>query len=796
MAEPNDDPFAKYAPAASGGADDPSDPFAKYAPKPVSKPGVLESVGRGAVESALFGYDDKLGMDKERRELSRKTNPWAHFFGELVGGAAPMAAAMLLPTGVGQAAAGARGANLATKAAGLVRSAFVPGEIGTLGQAAGQGAKLGIVGGALSGSGHAEVKPEDSYLDAAKERLTGAVKGAGVGAMAGAPLGAAGYGLYRAAQGIGTKLASARAETEPGVRGAIVKATQKLEEDRIAPQDIINGIVGEFPSASDVAKGGMGRRFWGSAANRQPWTREEIEQVVAMAAQDQKPAAISAAMKSHNNGVGPGEDAIGTILSELEQRHLGPLNIVDRASMVRPGSGKNTQMSMRAVAATPGEAAAEASEGLLQRQLGTQERIGQVLARQLESPDLEAAAAKHTEALREAGSRAYALAEAQEAPFNLVPILDDWIKKYGGKGGPIPSGIEKNIADFLGKAKAPPTTLEDFKLARQGLTDAIDREVIQTASGAKLSNLGGRLSDLKKELTDAVAKTNPAWEEANLLWRDGKAATDAMEAGAKMTTRLGSSSREHLSEFTAAQAAEKKAGEQVLAARQAILGPNKRRAPTDVEVAAATPAQQRQLALAQAKLEAAQTKQRLFKVGLARAISDTFANQGETADVTRRLLTPGAQKILRQVMGEDADQLFAVLRAEQAMARTYQSMATGSQTTPLAEHIKEHNYAPNLEASMMNPLTWLGPGMRYVQEYMARGINNPRNAELMKLYTGTDPLKQLQALRDMQTLHVTRSNAGNRAGKPIVGASGPASDALLGDLYGSEYIPAAQKTRQ
>jgi hypothetical protein len=69
---------------------------------------------------------------------------------------------------------------------------------------------------------------------------------------------------------------------------------------------------------------------------------------------------------------------------------------------------------------------------------------------------------------------------------------------------------------------------------------------------------------------------------------------------------------------------------------------------------------------------------------------------------------------------------------------------------------------------MANPLTWANPALRLAQEYAARTINARRNSDLMKLYTETDPLKQLEALRAMQALHTARSRAGNIVGKPAV----------------------------
>ena len=82
---------------------------------------------------------------------------------------------------------------------------------------------------------------------------------------------------------------------------------------------------------------------------------------------------------------------------------------------------------------------------------------------------------------------------------------------------------------------------------------------------------------------------------------------------------------------------------------------------------------------------------------------------------------------------------------------------------------------------MLNPLTWLNPGLRLASDYAARTINARRNTDLMKLYTETDPLKQMEALRAMQALHQARSAAGNLVGRPAVGlGAGAFPDALVG----------------
>lgn len=208
MAEPEDDnPFAKYLTddpvetgIGGGGAppmpkpSDDDNPFTKYVQE---APGVLESFLRGNVEGGTFGYEDKLGFSKEAREASKKANPWTHFMGEMTGTIAPMVAATLLPTGVGQAAAGSRLANLGTRALGAVRSAMVPAPVSTVGQSMLQGSKVAGVYAGLSGTGHADVKDDDTWAEALQERGVEGLKHGAVGTVLGAPLGAAGYGLSK-----------------------------------------------------------------------------------------------------------------------------------------------------------------------------------------------------------------------------------------------------------------------------------------------------------------------------------------------------------------------------------------------------------------------------------------------------------------------------------------------------------------------------------------------------------------------------------------------------------------------
>ena len=783
-------PVAQTTPAATSGSFTPVDH------DPFGDPGLLESFARGAAEGATFGFDDKLGLSKERREASKAANPWTHFFGEVTGGLAPMAAATLLPGG--QPLAAGRAAGLSARAVGLARAALVPGEIGTAGQAMAQGAKLGATYGSLSGAGHADVDPEDTMGEAARKRVVGGLEGGAVGAVTGPLFGLVGHGVYRGGQALGGLRAAAQAETDDAGRGALTTISKNLERDRVSPQDLIDQIRAEFPDDTAAAiKAGNNRRYWGNATSgqRQPITADHVEETVRRAMMGETAQEISQALSAGGNG--PGPTAVQSLLNELAERHLGPLNIVDRASMVRLGSGDNTQMTMRAAAATPGEHVGAAREALLGRQVGSGGRLSDMFDRIVGSSDYDGVAATHASKLEDAGSRAYTSAFANEKPFDLQPVINKWMAQYDGKRGPIPEAVSSAIDSIQTKVPIrnqvtgaivdyqlkPPSTLQEFIDARQNmLSEAMKRSPgvtkAQMVSGNSdlITPESSRIMGLRGELSATVRNTNPSWGVANDVWRDGMAASNSLESGAKMTTRLNSGSRESMSDFTDAQTRASKATKDLTAANSSIRVANKNSAPI-------TPNMQSEVDSAQARLDAANSRMELFKVGLVRSLNDTIANKGETDNITKQLLLPGSRQTLTKILGQDtADQFFNTVRAEAAMKRTYASQF-GSQTTPLKEAVEDLNWAPRFEASWSN--LGLGKVLQLAQDYAARNINATRNKQLMGLYTETDPLKQLDILRSAQNVHAARVNAGNTLGMPVVSSAGPMLDAALGDQSNS-----------
>ncbi len=774
---------------------------AQAAPDP-NAPGVAESFLRGIPSGGTFGFENKIGFDKDKQEAAQKANPWSYFAGQVAGGFVPAVGASLLAPEVAVPAAVARAAPWLRTGYSALRSGLVPGEIASAGQAAVQGAKLGAVYGGLSGAGHADVQDTDTLPQALEKRAQGAGIGAVEGAATGPVLGVAGHGLYRGAQGVGSMLSQAGAETAPGGAGALRTFTKGLERDRITPDDLIGQIRSEFPDATQTTPGGPGaplaRRFWGDIGNKQPITGDQVEETVRRAMAGDNASSISQALKTANGGQGPGQGAVQSLLDELAERHLGPLNLVDRASLVRTGSGDNTQMQLRAAAATPGEHVGVARENLLERQIGAGGRMGDLFARVIGNPDFDAAQASHLADLKDAGQRAYATAFANEKPFDLQPVIDKWTAKFDGKRGIVPEGVMSAVDSIQQRVPVrnlttgatvtnelrPPQNLEDFINSRQSIKQAID----DSTPGTPLHN---NLSAFYKDLTNEVANTNEDWKTANQLWRDGNAGTEALQAGAAMSTKVNSASRENLKYFTDAQTDAAKAQKDLFAANKTLkqFTPN----------AGTTPAKQAQLQAgvdtAQARLDAANSRQQLFRVGLVRALHDqVIDNTGETYNLTRQMLLPGAKKMFRTVLGNDADQFINGLQAEAAMHRTYSSQF-GSQTVGLGEAKDEMNWAPQVDASLLNPMHWPTKLLNLASDYAARTINANRNKGLMQIYTNHDPVDQLRLLNEAKRLHAIRSNWGNVAGTPVIMSSGPVSGTIPARQPSNQPQPVMQPYR-
>lgn len=379
-------------------------------PAPRRRTSMSESLLRGAVEGATFGFDGKLGSEqwKADRETSKRENPGTHFVGEMIGSLATMP--LVGPAGVlargGQAVAkvAPRVGNAIEATSAATGAVLNPSHTTSLTGAIAQGSKVGATHGALSGLGHTETPDGAGLADQALEYGSNAIKSGAIGAVVGAPLGALGHGVGRIVQNVAGARAAARAETDDAGQGALRTIQRGFERDQIPLDTVEQAIRRDLPDTTSVA--GNRRRFGPSNA-RQDVTDDIVERISEMAYAGHSPRDISVALRREGVPIGP--DAVETLVTEFNARH-SPLNLVDRAGMVRPGSGENVQWTMRAAANTPGPARAQARESLVERQIGAGPRVQGALERTVGSSDFDGVAARHAEDLSRAGDEAYKLA--------------------------------------------------------------------------------------------------------------------------------------------------------------------------------------------------------------------------------------------------------------------------------------------------------------------------------------------------------------------------------------------------
>lgn len=449
----------------------------------------LESFGRGAVEGATFGFDDKLGMDKDRREASRKANPWTHFAGELVGGIAPV-----LATG-GGAAALKGGTVIASKAGQYALRPFVAAEANSIGQAAAQGVKLGASYGAVSGAGHAE----DG------EMLGGAARGAVVGGALGGVLGPV-------AHKIGEKISIARAarqEMANADTASLSAIDRSLARDAITPATLRSQI--EVPQYGKL-------------------TTDQITHAFELAKSGTDISEIAVRF-----GMSP--RAISTAVERFANQNQTPLSIVDRARLTGVAGGENTSWTLRAGMSSPGRGRAVAAEDMTLRQMDQSGRLVDATDRIVAAGDPAARAA----AMKTAEDAAYRQAFQTKQPFNLQPIVDGIDQQYAGRS----TGIASNMLDvaktFSEKTPGRPPTYSPFKDLNhfQEAKLDLDQRIAESMVMGRATPLTKRLMDFKTQVMNEVSATNPSWRAANDMFAENAAARrlfgDAQTNGFRIT---------------------------------------------------------------------------------------------------------------------------------------------------------------------------------------------------------------------------------------------------------------------
>jgi len=605
-------------------------------------------------------------------------------------------------------------------AGGMLPGLLAPGLAGvnyvrratTAAQAARRAGAVGAGYGAVAGFGAGQ----DGLLDRAASGAVGAPLGFGLGA-------AFGYGGHRLGEAIGG-FRQAQTEVDPQ-SGAFNVIAKSLGRDRIQPGQLRGEIL---PPAGRTVTQDMIADM--ARLSNEGLTQDQIAQRL---------------------GVHP--TTVGNHLRNFAARNESPLTITDRAALQGPGSGTNTQWTMRAAAATPGEARTRAAETFTERQLGQAQRVTDAVQRSFGDGDLEGRIAQLQAGVRQQEQAAYRAAYASEQPFDLAPVLERWQSRVnpGFQRGqvqgrvaegntPLSRGLNQAIGAFFDEVDVPSASggnpvkgffpirgLERFQRAKEELDHAIELSF----KDHRPTVLTRQLQQFKTEVMGEVRRTNPEWARANDLFFDGRAGDRALALGEGVALRMGQASRTALRQFEAMDEAQ----------------------------------------------------QELFRQGFSRRLQDMLLNKTHGSDVTAALRTPAARTMIRRIIERrgtqvrnadsrrEADRFLRIIDEEAAGTRTFRSLQ-GSQTTPLREAVEDLNAPAYLTsaASFFNPKALASEALSQA----ARRVYERRNNAVLELLSETDPVRQINILDQIGRYSAARGAGGATAlrGTPAANALG------------------------
>jgi hypothetical protein len=154
-----------------------------------------------------------------------------------------------------------------------------------------------------------------------------------------------------------------------------------------------------------------------------------------------------------------------------------------------------------------------------------------------------------------------------------------------------------------------------------------------------------------------------------------------------------------------------------------------------------------------------------FKIGFARVLHNELSRLGDTHDVSKIFLkggkdgADGVRRILREALGDDAaKEIMDLAQRSKVATRTFQGYGN-SQTTPLAEAMKDQNRFGSITGllQMLRPMN----AIEKVGEMVGDKLNEKRNVELLKRLSimSDKPNEMFGLLDELQRLQNNRLGA-------------------------------------
>lgn len=706
---------------------------------PGMAPGIARAVGQGltfgfadeieAKTRETFGggsYDDIVKGIRESNAAFGKAHPIVSTVAE-IGGALPTA---MVP--------GMGGANLTR--------AVAQGGMREIARAsASTGARTGATYGAGVGEG------------GVGDRASSAVKHAGIGGAGGFVAGPAIAGITRGIGNMARSAADAIYET-----GAPSHVNRALGRDGTGAAQIADDLINQARGQSPI----------------NPRTAESIlvrysegRNVQGLSERDARRAAVGEYLQSlgiqnpTNQQRREAQRVVRETIGRYQSANEIPLQLHELPALRQASQGNQSNMAMRVAMNRTNDGADEFRDQLTTRQMGQGDRVDSLVSRALGGTNGDEALEAAREANKRTNRALYAQAEqADEAarigagtapgvpaipgqqlpvpvpgvsPINVDDIVNTMHVRWATREGRTAKGMREAVSLMADPDTGRgPTTLRqwlDMKEVLDGLIEDSMKPALVPGGNPQGTTLTRQLMQFKTELMDRIGQQNPLYRQANAEAARGFSNIRAAQTARNLTLTSSSKQRKALAAFE--------------------------RAPPEA--------------------------QQLMRVMFAQNLSDKLLNAGMTHDMAKFFRTNSARQTMEAVLGRRAaNEFIQHIERVGIGTRSFQHMGN-SQTTPLAQAIKDADIGEGIKAilSHLNITKW----PEKLGEYAARRANANRDAETLRMLgASTDrPDELFRVLRELQQSATTRQV--QRAQPPLQNlsrAAAPFSATGINPIFG------------
>lgn len=552
-------------------------------------------------------------------------------------------------------------------------------------------AKIGGTFGAAAGAGHGE--------GSVGERLESTLEGGLTGAVA-API-------------LSHAVIPGVSRLYGGAKDALRYANQSIKNVRNPEQAAINSIADRLPANASPAqlRAEVSPPASPNLKNR-GFTEADLADIVSrqLAGESADSVAASYAHLVNRKGQKFTAQTARNYLKKYQDANPTERNIIDIAKDLS-GDGGAGPVTRLARAAHSLSDDGEAAQRLLTRQQTQAGRVSNIIDRAGKGRSFDDEIAALEDVVSNQARTAYAAAEANAQPFELRPVISKYRRMAFGKGGEIREQMEKAIDLFFeptlaGKGTArsplqqrklgqPISDMKKFQSARQEL----DQMIARSMQDGRPTPLTRGLTKLRQEMTGVVRQANPDLAAADDLFSGAKSAERLLEAGEKLTTRLGAPSRDLLKGF------EKLTDEQ----------------------------------------------QELFRIGFLKRLQDMAANTREGRAVADQFNSPAVQQTIERIFPKSKPEIYKRgqallknLKQESTTTRTTRDVLSGSRTAELSSDMDKMLQGAQTAADVATGRFW--KVLENLATRLTTQIGERGSKEVLKVLTETDPAKLLQNL--------------------------------------------------